>query len=83
MGRKITSNILVVSQQCIHLERKFTNNVNKHNPRNASRENHLNALALWSRVGNGEFQLSWFVNGIKDTCLTPAAAVQSPVLSKL
>lgn len=59
------------------------NNVNKHNPDNACRENHLNALALWSRAGNGEFQLSWFVNGIKDTSVTPAAAVQSPGLSKL
>lgn len=69
-------------QQCIHLERKLINNVNKHNPHNASRENHLNALALWSRAGNGEFQLSWFVNGIKDMCVTPAAVVQIPGLSK-
>lgn len=67
----------------MHVEKKFMDNVNKHVPHNASRENRLNALVWWSRAGNGEFLLSWFVNGIKDTCVTPAAAVQSPVQSKL
>lgn len=76
-------NILVVHQQCVCFEKKFMNNGNKHNPRDASRENHLRAVGLWWRAGNGEFQLSWLLNGIKDTCLSPAAEVQSPVPSKL